>query len=40
MNEFCIFIDDQKPENTKQKTKHDKQPLVQLLWEEEREEGN
>ena len=28
MNEFCIFITDQKPENTKHTTKYDKQ----ILW--------
>ena len=27
MNEFCIFIADQKSENTKHKTKYDKQTL-------------
>ena len=27
MNEFCIFITDQKPENTKHTTKYDKQIL-------------
>ena len=30
MNEFCIFIADQKLENAKHKTKHDKQTLCKF----------
>ena len=30
MNEFCIFIADQKSENTKYKTKYDKQTLCKF----------